>query len=310
MTGTAETAAAFALLMGLAFLAAFVDARRRNGTVRRRIEEARTRAFILVPEQSKQRRAGLAAIVSAFGGAVLSSGILPARTQTELEQTLLAGGMSTANSLSLFIGSKIVLSVGLVLLALTGLRGTAMRPVMHFTLVAGACVLGLMAPDFVIGRLRKSYLAAVEKGLADGLDLMVICTESGLALEAAVRRVSIEVVHAHPRLAREFTITSDELSLIADSRIALTNMGTRTGLVSLKRLSATLMQSIQYGTPLSSALRALATELRQETLTRFEERAARLPVLLTVPMILFILPCVFLIVAGPVAVQVLKSMKH
>lgn len=118
------------------------------------------------------------------------------------------------------------------------------------------------------------------------------------------------MVHAHPRLARELVITSDELNLIADSRVALNNMGTRTGLVSLRRLAATLLQSIHYGTPLSSALRSLATELRQETLTRFEERAARLPVLLTIPMILFILPCVFLIVAGPVAVQVLKAMKH
>lgn len=310
MTGTAETAAAFGLLMALACVAAFVDYRRRNGTVERRIEEARTRAYTLVQEQGEQRGYGLAALVSGFGSAVLSSGVLPAKTRMELEQTLQAGGMSKANSLALFIGSKIVLSAGLTLLALMVFRNTTMRPVMHFTVIAGACVFGLMAPDFVIGRVRKSYLVAVEKGLADGLDLMVICAESGLALEATVRRVSVEVVHAHPRLARELVITSDELNLIADSRVALNNMGTRTGLVSLRRLAATLLQSIHYGTPLSSALRSLATELRQETLTRFEERAARLPVLLTIPMILFILPCVFLIVAGPVAVQVLKAMKH
>ena len=87
-------------------------------------------------------------------------------------------------------------------------------------------------------------------------------------------------------------------------------MGARTGLPALRRLGGTLVQTIQYGTPLSVALRTLATELRQETLTRYEEKAARLPVLLTIPMIVFILPCVFLIVAGPIAVQVIERFRH
>ena len=91
--------------------------------------------------------------------------------------------------------------------------------------------------------------------------------------------------------------------------MALTNLGTRTGLDCLKRLGSTLIQTMQYGTPLSAALRVLAAELRQETLTKFEERAARLPVLLTLPMILFILPCVFLVVGGPAVIQVVNVMK-
>ena len=103
--------------------------------------------------------------------------------------------------------------------------------------------------------------------------------------------------------------TASELQMMSDSRVALTSMGTRTGLECLVRLGSTLIQTMQYGTPLSAALRMLAQELRQETLTRFEERAARLPVMLTMPMILFILPCVFLVVGGPAIIKVMDVMK-
>jgi tight adherence protein C len=185
-----------------------------------------------------------------------------------------------------------------------------MRPAMFLGLVAGAAVLGLMLPNLVIGQRRKTCLAEIDRGLADGLDMMVICAEAGLGLEATLNRVSVEIVHAHSRLAAELARTSSELGMASDSRTALTNLGARTGLPGLTRLATTMIQSQQYGTPLSASLRTLATELRQETLTRFEERAARLPVLLTVPMIVFILPCVFLIVAGPIVVQVFRALKH
>jgi tight adherence protein C len=94
----------------------------------------------------------------------------------------------------------------------------------------------------------------------------------------------------------------------ADRRVVLMNMGKRTGLVSLRRLGVTLVQTLQYGTPLSQALRTLSMEMRQESLTRFEARAGRLPVLLTVPMIVFVLPCVFLIVGGPAVVHIMRAL--
>ena len=97
---------------------------------------------------------------------------------------------------------------------------------------------------------------------------------------------------------------------MTDRRAAILNMGARTGLESLKRLGATLVQTMQYGTPLSQALRTLSAEMRTEMLTRFEERAARLPVLLTVPMIVFILPTVFAVVGGPAMLRVMASLHH
>ena len=156
--------------------------------------------------------------------------------------------------------------------------------------------------------LHGRHLKAVERGLPDALDMLVICSEAGLGLEPAIERVGREIASANPAVAEELLNSAREMRVNADQRAALVNMGARTGLVSLRRLGVTLVQTLQYGTPLSQALRTLSVEMRQEALTRFEARAGRLPVLLTVPMIVFILPCVFLIVGGPAIVHILQIM--
>jgi tight adherence protein C len=152
---------------------------------------------------------------------------------------------------------------------------------------------------------RKPYIRRVERGLPDALDLLVICAQAGLGLTAAIARVAEEMQHGNQDIGLELALTANELQLMADSRQALLNMGSRTGIDGLARLGTTLVQSMQYGTPLTDSMRVLSAELRQDTLTRFETRAARLGVLLTLPMVVFILPCVFLVVGGPAVVQVL-----
>lgn len=155
--------------------------------------------------------------------------------------------------------------------------------------------------------LNKRHLREVERGLPDALDMMVICSEAGLGLEPAIERVGREIGIAHPAVAEELRNVAREMRVNADRRVALINMGTRTGLISLRRLGVTLVQTLEYGTPLSQALRTLSSEMRQEALNGFETRAARLPALMTVPMIVFILPCVFLIVAGPAVVHLMQA---
>ena len=173
-------------------------------------------------------------------------------------------------------------------------------------LVAG--VAGLLIPDMVVRRIRTRYVARVERGVPDVLDLLVICTQAGLGLEAAIERVAGEIARAHPELARELAHTTGELRIAVDTQRVLIKLGTRTGLESLKRVTATLAQTLQFGTPLSGALRVLAAEMRQQVLTRFEERAARLPVMLTLPMILFIFPCLFIVVGGPAVIQLGRAL--
>lgn len=245
-------------------------------------------------------------VLEAIGNALTRSRLLPARTLAELETVLSQAGMKGANRLGVFVGTK---AVGLVLGPLLGFLFLPhlFSPMIHNMMVAGCGVIGLLGPDQWIKRRRKNYLAALERGLADALDMMVICSEAGLGLEPSIERVGIEIAHAHATVSEEFATTAGELRVLSDRRQALLNLGARTGIDSLKRLGATLVQTLQYGTPLAVALRTLSAELRQEALTRFEARAARLPVLLTLPMILFILPCLFLVVGSPAAIQAFQS---
>jgi tight adherence protein C len=251
----------------------------------------------------------LVRVIAQIGGAITRSGVLPSKTLIQLEETLLTSGFHTGNALGLFVGTKVILLVSLPVLVALLLPDLGLSRMSYLIAIGGAACIGLLAPDYIIGKIRQKHLSQVELGLPDALDMMVICTEAGLGLEPAIVRVSAEILHVHPALANELDRTSSELQVASDTRTALLNMGTRTGLESLRRLGTTLIQTMQYGTPLSSALRVLSSELRRETLTKFEERAARLPVLLTMPMILFILPCVFLVVGGPAIIQLMKVMR-
>ena len=246
-------------------------------------------------------------LLASVGQAVLGSGLLSRKAIEDLRETLTASGNRTGPALSLFVGSKLVLLIGLpmlawLLLSTTGMHGPAL-------LIMGGCaIIGLVLPDYVVRGIRKRYLKQVEIGLPAALDLLIICAEAGLALEAGFERVATEAKDGARATANELRMTANEMKMLADRRMALTNMGKRTGLESMVRLGAMLSQSMRYGTPLTQALRVLAAEMRQMMLTRFEARAARIPVLLTIPMILFILPCIFVVVAGPAALEVMRTM--
>jgi tight adherence protein C len=253
-------------------------------------------------------RTWLTKAVTAIGQAILRTGMLSSRTRTELERTLDACGLRGPNGLGLFIGFKILLLVGLPIATMLALDGVNVAPRMHVMLPAGAAVIGLLAPDWVIGKRRQKVMAQLEQGLPDALDMMVICAQAGLGLGPGIIRVADEMKHSYRDLSIEFSLTANELQILSDTRIALHNLGHRSGLEAFRRLAMTLIQTIQYGTPLTDALRTLSAEMRQEALTKFEESAARLPTMLTMPMIIFILPCVFLIAGGPAIIQVMHAM--
>lgn len=256
-------------------------------------------------ERNGQHRSW-ARVVGVLGQAVLRTGLLSSRTRVELEMTLMSAGLRGRNGLEIFIGGKVGLLVCLPLLALLMLRGTSLPPLMSMLIPAAAAVAGMLLPDIIVRYRRKRYIQRVERGLPDALDLLVICSQAGLGLTAAIIRVAEEMQTGDQDIGLELAITANELQVMTDSRVALLNMGARTGIDGLTRLGTTLVQSMQYGTPLTASMRVLSAEMRQDTLTRFESRAARLGVLLTLPMVVFILPCVFLVVGGPAVVQVMR----
>ena len=299
---------AMVLLIGLLGALAWGPIRRES-RLRHQLEEVRDLyAPIAGTGAGADPVSRVARIVAGVGYLLTRSGILSAKAIANLESTLASANLRGTHALPIFVGAKVILLGGLPLLAWITLRDTTLSPTSIHLALAVAAVVGLMAPDFLLRGIRKRYLASVERAMPDALDLLVICAEAGLALEQGMERVASEIRVSSPACAVELSITHNELRILADRRAALINMGKRTGLLSLQRLAGTLAQALRYGTPLSQALRALAADLRGEALTRFEARAARLPVLMTLPMILFILPCVFLVVAGPAMLAIIAKM--
>jgi tight adherence protein C len=280
----------------------------------RRMERLSMRLRIVQPDaavrerETETRIAAPLRIVTMIGETIARSGALSNRTLEELRLALHVAGFRGRHGLGLFVGTKLLLVIGLPLMTLMLpwlLHDNLPYPAALLAIAAG---IGLLTPDKIVQSLRKRHLLALEAGIPDALDMMVICGQAGLGLEASIERVGLEIHYAHPVVAEELTRTAHEMQVNADTRTALVNLGNRTGLESVRRLAGVLIQSIQYGTPLTLALRSLSAEQRQEMLVKFEGRAARLPVLLTIPMIVFILPCVFLVVAGPAMVDVYRTM--
>jgi tight adherence protein C len=297
---------ALALLLGLSLLL-YRDLRRAE-RLTLRLRQVRFSSGPAEPETS-EALPPLSRVITSIGEAIARSGALSLRTLEELRQTLQVAGFRGRHGLGMFIGTKFLLVAGLPLAVLLVPWLAHLHLPYPSVALAAAAAVGLLAPDKVVQHLRKRYLRSLDAGLPDALDMMVICGQAGLGMEASIERVGVEIRHAHPAVADELTRTAHEMQVNADTRTALINLGKRTGLRSAHRLGAVLIQSMQYGTPLTQALRTLSAEQRQEMLASFEAKAGRLPVLLTLPMIIFILPCVFLIVAGPAMIDVYRTMR-
>jgi len=183
-------------------------------------------------------------------------------------------------------------------------------PIKRYGIVAVSFILSYKAPDIFLNNkiTKRSHL--VRKGLPDALDLLVICAEAGLTVDAAFNRVARELGKAYPELGDEFTLTAIELGFLSERRQAFENLAMRVKLDALKGVVTTMVQTEKYGTPLASALRVLSAEFRNERMMRAEEKAARLPAIMTVPLILFILPVLFVVILGPAACSISDSFIH
>ena len=168
----------------------------------------------------------------------------------------------------------------------------------------GAGYLGFYAPNIVVKNLIQRRQVSIMRAWPDALDLLLICVESGMSIEAAFKRVAGEITSASIPLAEEMSLTNAELSYLQERRLAYENLGKRTGLVGVKAVVTSLIQAERYGTPLGSALRVLAQENRDMRMAEAERKAAALPPRLTVPMIAFFLPVIFVVILGPATIEV------
>ncbi len=177
----------------------------------------------------------------------------------------------------------------------------------RYAATAVAFVGAYKSPDVWLSNKVKKRSDAIRKGLPDALDLLVICAEAGLTVDAAFGRVAKELGKAYPELGDEFGLTAIELGFLNERRQAFENFAMRVDLDAVRGVVTTMIQTEKYGTPLASALRVLSAEFRNERMMRAEEKAARLPAIMTVPLILFILPTLFIVILGPAACSISDS---
>lgn len=222
---------------------------------------------------------------------------------------LRSAGYRTQNALNLFLAARVILPVICLALSLVYVfvfDGIPEQTTGIKILVVIVCAyLGFYLPVIFVSNQIGKRKASITKAWPDSLDLMLICVESGVSIEHAMKRAAQEIAEQSPELAEEFVLTTAELSYLQDRRVAFENLGNRTNLDFVQSICQALVQSEKYGTPIAQALRVLAQESRDMRMARAEEKAAALPPKLTVPMILFFLPVLFGVVLGPAAIQVM-----
>jgi tight adherence protein C len=248
-----------------------------------------------------------------LGAVVAASRVVGVGEQQRLLNSLAAAGIKGHGGLARFVASKVFCAVLLAALSWAFFQWeqlfagiAAIRVVLLF----GAAMLGWRLPDIVLSRLAAGRRRHLEEGLPDALDLLVICAEAGLSLDQSIEQVSLNMQASNRTVAEEFATTAAEMRVLSSRGEALDNLVRRTGLLSLRSITATLSQAIRFGTPLAESMRVLAAELRTERLMRLEERAARLPVFLAIPMMLFILPAMFMVIGTPVALRILDTLSQ
>ena len=183
---------------------------------------------------------------------------------------------------------------------------TELSLTMKVGICLGAAYVGMQGPMFYLNKRIQTRQVSINRAFPDALDLLLICVESGMSIEMAFRKVATEIGSQSIPLAEEFTLTTAELSYLSERRMAYENLQKRTGLEGVKSVCLALAQSERYGTPLGTTLRVMAQENRDARMMLAEKKAAALPPMLTVPMILFFLPVLFVIILGPIGMKIDK----
>ncbi|MGE0255570.1 MAG: type II secretion system F family protein [Alphaproteobacteria bacterium] len=286
-------------------LAAPPRVRRLAALVRRR---ERLAGAAVLPRRHRLRATGL----GVAGRIVQRLRLLQSSQARRTALKLAAAGWRGRDAMAVYLVAKLVgptLAGSAAAVVVWVLQPWPMPPLAKLMVVLAALLLGAFAPDVVVANATQRRRQQLQKTLPDGLDLLVICAEAGLALDAALARVGRELAASAPELADEIALTAVELGFLPDRRDALQGLARRTGVAGLRALVATLLQTERYGTPLAQALRVLSAEMRTTRLLAAEEKAARLPATLTVPMILFILPALFVVLIGPGALRTIDALR-
>jgi tight adherence protein C len=235
---------------------------------------------------------------------------------TQREKTkllLMQAGWRRREAIAVYVFAKLIGPIAGLVGAATLVWGWQLfqhSPVLRVSAVILGSLLGSMVVDMVIKMQIRKRQKSIKRALPDVLDLLVICAETGLGFDVALARVAQEFEASSPEMADELSVLEAELTFLPDRSVAFENLARRTNLPSIASVVTTILQGERYGTPLSHSLRTLAGEFRIERLLAAEQKAARLPAIMTLPLILFILPCLFIVVVGPAILSTIDTFRH
>ena len=226
------------------------------------------------------------------------------------KRKLMMAGFRGQGAETTFLFFRLVVPVGAVIAAvfyLFVLEALDQSYFVRFMLLLAAGFLGTKAPELFLVNNAKKRQAEIRKAWPDALDLTLICVESGMAIEHAFRKVSTEIATSSLVLAEELALMTAEMSFLPERRQAYENLAVRTGLEPVRAVATALIQAERYGTPVGQALRVLSQESRDQRMNDAEKKAASLPPKLTVPMILFFLPVLFVVIITPAVIQIMRT---
>ena len=225
-----------------------------------------------------------------------------------IKDTLKMAGLRGQRPLVAYMFFRLVAPIIVAILALIylfGIGNLTYPPIAKFGMALGAAYVGFYLPNMFVQNLITRRQHSIKQAFPDSLDMLLICVQAGMSVEAAFAKVGKEIGSQSLELAEEFSLTTAELSYLQDRRIAYENLGKRTGIDGIRQVSTALIQAERYGTPVGQALRVMAKENRETRMSEAEKKAAALPPKLTVPMILFNLPVLFAVIIGPAVLQIM-----
>jgi tight adherence protein C len=275
-----------------------------------RERQAQLRTTLMAPRRRARTQPVATTLMHRLVG---RANLLRSKHAGEAQKLLARAGFRSEDAMVRYLFSRLILPTLFGLVAAIDAYWLPIVPIparYHALAAFGAVIAGFYAPQMYLKNAAEKRRVKIQKALPDGLDLMVICAGAGLSLDGSLQRVARELGKTWPDLAEEFTLTAIELTFLPERRQALDNLLDRVDLSAIRGVVNTLQQTEKFGTPLVHSLRVLAAEFRDHRMLKAEEKAARLSVLLTLPMILFIMPALFVVLLGPAALSIIDQMHH
>ncbi len=270
------------------------------------------RKFLQADSMAPKKRKKPEASVNFMRAVVMRLQLIKKSQTAHMEAKLIEAGFRSKDAIYVVTFFNLILPIvlgglGLLMMNYTlGHVSPKWKPMNYIWPVLGI-YMGMKLPGMYVGKVRKKRYKAIQRSLPDVLDLMTICAEAGLSLAAMLDRVSRELAISYPEIAQEISMTSIEIGFLPDRNKALSNLAERCSLPEVRGIVSVLIQTEKYGTPIAQALRVLSAEFRTARMLRAEQKASQLPALMTIPMILFILPTLFIVIIAPAAVKLMDT---